>query len=41
MDARPIEELLRSWGHTVAGRGERVNRRKPGINHRVLWIDAS
>ncbi len=38
--ARPTEELLRSWGHSVAGRSERANRRKPGMDYRVLWIDA-
>jgi hypothetical protein len=39
-DARPTEELLRSWGYTIAGRSERANRKKPGIDYRVLWIDA-
>lgn len=39
--ARPTEEMLRSWGHRVAGRSERANRKKPGIDYRVLWIDAS
>jgi len=24
----------------TAGRSERVNRRKPGIDHRLLWIDS-
>ncbi len=38
--ARPTEELLRSWGHTVVGRSERANRTKPGVDYRVLWIDA-
>ncbi len=38
--ARPTEELLRSWGHRVAGRSERTNRKKPGMDHRVLWIDS-
>jgi hypothetical protein len=37
--ARPTEELLRSWGHRVAGRSERANRKKPGIDYRVLWLD--
>jgi len=39
--ARPTEELLRSWGHRVVGRSERTNRKKPGIDYRVLWIDGS
>jgi SAM-dependent methyltransferase len=39
-DARPTEELLRSWGYTIAGRSERANHKKPGIDYRVLWIDA-
>ena len=38
--ARPTEQLLRSWGHIVAGRSERANLKKPGIDYRVLWIDA-
>lgn len=38
--ARPTEQLLRSWGHIISGRSERANRRKPGIDYRVLWIDA-
>jgi SAM-dependent methyltransferase len=38
--ARPTEELLRSWGIRVTGRSERPNRRKPGIDYRVLWIDS-
>ncbi len=37
--ARPTEELLRSWGFAIAGRSERANRRKAGIDYRVLWID--
>jgi SAM-dependent methyltransferase len=37
---RTTEELLRSWGLTVAGRSERAHRIKPGMEHRVLWIDA-
>ncbi len=37
--ARPTEELLRSWGHAIAGRSERANRNKPGIDYRVLWIE--
>lgn len=39
--ARPTEELLRSWGHRVAGRSERTNRKKPGMDYRVSWIDAA
>jgi len=38
--ARPTEGLLRSWGIRIAGRSERANRRKHGIDYRVLWIDA-
>ena len=38
--ARPTEELLRSWGYAIAGRSERANRKKSGIDYRVLWIDA-
>jgi GNAT superfamily N-acetyltransferase len=38
-DARLTEALLRSWGHRIAGRSERANRRKPGMEYRVLWID--
>lgn len=37
---RTTEELLGSWGVAVAGRSVRVNRRKPGMEYRVLWIDA-
>jgi len=37
--ARPTEELLRSWGHAIAGRSERANRNKPGMEYRVLWLD--
>ncbi len=37
--ARPTEELLGSWGYAIAGRSERANRRKPGMEYRVLWID--
>ena len=37
---RTTEELLRSWGLTVAGRSERAHRIKPGMEHRVLWIDS-
>ena len=39
--ARPTEELLRSWGYAIAGRSERANRTKPGIDYRVLWIESS
>ncbi|MDQ3477006.1 MAG: hypothetical protein M3492_11915 [Actinomycetota bacterium] len=39
--ARPTEELLRSWGHRIAGRSERAHPRKQGMEHRVLWIDAT
>jgi len=39
--ARPTEELLRSWGYAIAGRSERANRTKPGMEYRVLWIESS
>ncbi len=38
-DARPTETLLRAWGFRVAGRSERANPKKPGMDYRVLWID--
>jgi hypothetical protein len=38
--ARPTEELLRSWGYAIAGRSERANRTKPGREYRVLWIES-
>lgn len=28
-------------GHTIIGRSERANRKKPEMDYRVLWIDAS
>jgi SAM-dependent methyltransferase len=34
------ETALREWGHAVCGRSVRRNRRKPGMEYRVLWIDA-
>ena len=37
---RPTEHLLRSWGHPIAGRSERAHPTKPGMEYRVLWIDA-
>lgn len=37
---RTTEDELVSWGITVAGRSIRPNRRKPGMEYRVLWIDA-
>jgi len=37
--ARPIEEQLRSWGYAISGRSERANRKKPGMDYRVLWVD--
>jgi hypothetical protein len=36
---RTTEELLESWGFSVAGRGVRPNRKKPGMEYRVVWID--
>ena len=40
VEARPTEDLLVSWGYRVAGRSERINRRKPQVEYRVLWIDS-
>ena len=40
-DERTTEELLREWSFEIAGRSERANRRKPGMEYRVLWIDAN
>jgi hypothetical protein len=37
---RTVEDELRSWGLQVAGRSVRPNRRKQGMEYRVLWIDA-
>ncbi len=36
---RTTEDLLESWGFAVEGRSVRTNRRKPGMEYRVLWID--
>ena len=38
--ARPTEQLLRHWGHRIVGRSDRAHRSKPGMEYRVLWIDA-
>jgi hypothetical protein len=35
-----LVDLARSWGIDVAGRSVRPNRRKGGMEYRVLWIDA-
>ncbi len=37
---RTIEDELSSWGIGIDGRSARPNRRKPGMEYRVLWIDA-
>lgn len=37
---RTIESMLESWGVEVAGRSVRPNRRKQGMEYRVLWIDS-
>jgi SAM-dependent methyltransferase len=37
---RTTEELLRAWCHEPAGRSVRPNPRKPGMEYRVLWLDA-
>ena len=37
---RTTEGLLESWGFEVAGRSVRANRRKPGMEYRVLWVDS-
>jgi hypothetical protein len=36
---RTTEAELESWGVAVTGRSMRSNRRKPGMEYRVLWID--
>lgn len=36
---RTTEDLLESWGLSVAGRSVRANRWNPGMEYRVLWID--
>ncbi len=38
--SRPTEEQLRSWGYAIAGGSERANRKKAGIDYRVLWIES-
>jgi hypothetical protein len=35
------EDALRAWGYELAGRTARRNRRKPGMEYRVVWIDAA
>lgn len=40
-EKRWTEESLHSWGFMIAGRRERTNRQKPGIDDRVLWIDGT
>ena len=37
---RTTEEAIRSWGYKIAGRSERAHKTKPGMEYRVLWIDA-
>jgi SAM-dependent methyltransferase len=37
---RTTEDELDSWGVPVAGRSIRANPWKPGMEYRVLWIDA-
>ncbi|MBA2740760.1 MAG: class I SAM-dependent methyltransferase [Actinobacteria bacterium] len=37
---RTTEEEIETWGLEVAGRSARPNRWKPGMEYRVLWIDA-
>ena len=34
------EDRLASWGFEIVGRSVRSNRHKPGMEYRVLWIDA-
>jgi len=38
---RTTEDELRSWGLELAGGSVRANRRKPGMEYRVLWIDVA
>jgi hypothetical protein len=37
---RTTEDELDSWGVPIAGRSTRANLWKPGMEYRVLWIDA-
>jgi len=37
---RTTEDQMGSWGVPIAGRSTRVNPWKPGMEYRVLWIDA-
>src|SRR6202022_4333911 len=39
-EARPTEDLLRSFGFEIAGRTDSPHPAKPRIDYRVLWIDA-
>ena len=37
---RTIEDELDAWGVPIAGRSIRANLWKPGMEYRVLWVDA-
>jgi SAM-dependent methyltransferase len=37
---RTTEDEIDSWGFPIAGRSTRANPWKPGMEYRVLWIDA-
>jgi hypothetical protein len=37
---RTTEDELEGWGLELAGRSVRANRRKAGMEYRVVWIDA-
>jgi hypothetical protein len=37
---RTTEDEIDSWGFPIAGRSTRTNPWKPGMEYRVLWIDA-
>jgi hypothetical protein len=34
-----VEDELRGYGREPAGRSARPNRKKPGMEYRVLWFD--
>ena len=40
VEARRTEEMLRSWGHRIAGWSEREHR-DPRVAYRAVWIDSA
>lgn len=40
VEHRAVEDAVRAWGFTVAGRAERAHRMEPRLVYRVLWLDA-